>query len=389
MLFELSDELLSPWPTDPSWLHALTNLGCAAHEGKHVVTGSFPVLQKILQSTTKDERTRGFFQNIKQQLQQSQQLLARLPERAQVHHQPGPVLTRQRSGAALIYRVHYGYLADSMRTQATALVAEDFNDSTLYRVATQAYTLRHPEPDLRATQLALREVLGGGRRVADVYLSQAQEAPTLCVVDSDRRSATGPLGETARHLAETAAQGEGPLLCAHHILPCQEVENLLPAPLLRRAVANVADGSEGQCRVEPRRIDGLAALGLLASGPPWWYLDLKADHLLRTVLTTQDAAQRDLLLMVFERVRSRSASPSDGWCQEQPRCQSKEQCRCQLLRGLTRHCGGLVANHMKTAPLDQIAEDLFSEQAEEVRAAWRALCEKVLAWGCALRRHSA
>lgn len=42
----------------------------------------------------------------------------------------------------------------------------------------------------------------------------------------------------------------------------------------------------------------------------------------------------------------------------------------------------------KTTSLDQIADDLFSEQAEEVHAAWRALCEKVLAWGCALKRHS-
>lgn len=334
MLIELSDELLERWPDllrDARWHDALDNLGKAVIEGNHAVTASFTVVNKLLAS----ERHQHTFRRIKAQLQRTQSLRDRLSRRVVLHAQPGPLVTRHQINTAEVLRVHYRYFATSLRTQATMLLGEDMNDALLLERAAQCHV--HRTTELHGVKIHLRRRAGGGINTAVVLRDLCAEGPVLCVADSDRLAADGELGVTARKLQATADK-LGEALFELHILPCHELENLLPPALLRAATERVvAPDNPVDARDLLARIDGLAGAKLLAAGPPCWFLDLKND------LSWRDTA----------------------YC------------------GLTKRMLGLVVLYAQR-PSEALATHLFSEQSDEVRDTWRTLCETILAWGCAL-----
>jgi len=87
-------------------------------------------------------------------------------------------------------------------------------------------------------RIQLELVHGGGGTTAACYHAACQSGrPTLCVLDSDKKYDSAPLGETARQVQMLAGTEVHPTV-AQRVLPVRELENALPLSALLDVYAN-------------------------------------------------------------------------------------------------------------------------------------------------------
>ncbi len=104
-------------------------------------------------------------------------------------------------------------------------------------------------------------VNGGGATTADTFRHLfVDPRPVLCVVDSDRRTPSAPVGTTAA--AVLSAQNEAPFRIAQSaVLPVRELENAIPLRAIKLVYAHLGDGGTSEacqklidfCEARPER----------------------------------------------------------------------------------------------------------------------------------------
>jgi hypothetical protein len=242
MLIVLSESLRTRdlrAPLAPPVRDALLNLSTAAYEGKHLLAGTRLLFGDLQQLPALGPVTAGRFKEASTVTAEA--LALRDSVTALIRVEPvGSTpsfehLTTATGVAQFVFHLPLDHFADSARVGSSCLVGEHLRDVTTYIALAEAVAVRSPYRGLRCT---LRAVDGhGGETHQTFLLSTEQEGAVLCIVDSDRADASSPLGSTATKLLSCCdgvwVRDKAAVV---HVLPCRELENLLPAKLVLDAV---------------------------------------------------------------------------------------------------------------------------------------------------------
>lgn len=81
---------------------------------------------------------------------------------------------------------------------------------------------------------SMKLVNGGGDPTGDIYCVKCNElTPTLCVVDSDKRSRNSSLDRTAKKVVNMAGK-QCISTINHYVMPVREMENFIPIEIMRK-----------------------------------------------------------------------------------------------------------------------------------------------------------
>ena len=215
---------------------ALINLSTGAYEGKHLVAGSRRIFDD-LQKLGLDQKTSDRFQEATAYIADAQTLRPRVP--AYIHVQPVgqkshvEIVSTPHVTGQIVFNVPLDHFADSERVGRSWLMGEHIHDADSYVAFGEAYAQR-----FHGFRCSLRRADGHGGATPQTFESLAkQDMPVLCIVDSDRYDAAASLGRTAADavLRKEALHAHGKVATVH-VLPCRELENLLPAALVINAL---------------------------------------------------------------------------------------------------------------------------------------------------------
>lgn len=378
---------------------ALSNLALAHREGKHIVSGPAALLGALAQTKDLPEEVRGTYREIK--AKHSEQRAIRDAVRYYASIEPeGEDFRCEVIGSTTRFHVSLSWFDESAKVQASRLVAEDRDDALIYCHAAQAFAYRHIAR--RGISPRFQSYGGGGSSVEDALRDHAREGLTVAVVDGDvqwdaervkmptrlqggtRHPAIveGGTASKARRAVEELASKKEKKICDVYVLPCHEIENLIPPSLVRDCLHSN----------DPRdlhdRCDLLHSLGFLGAAAPLDRLDLKKGLCGHDI--TRCAAghpKRRFLAGVFADHRRRVPEPSAGWCDDLERCEAakREECRCVLFDGLNDVLLPRVARLLNDLTPQKVAEYLFTDGAPS-EPAWSEIGRLLFSWGCAYKR---
>ncbi|MFM7200050.1 MAG: hypothetical protein ACKO6N_04600 [Myxococcota bacterium] len=268
-------------------------------------------------------------------------------------------------------RVPLGYFQVTARTQPTALIAEDETDVRLYRLLGEFFLSSLSSPVESVLRLHCHNIGGGGDTAAGHIKREAPLRPTLIILDSDRKKADGPLGDTAKKAMkelEQLCQAQPPL-AELLILSSRMLENILPRELIKEAgLGSASDGASFARACEwksPPHAYGSEELRFLHGKKGLRRIDLVANPDVEgqygkeagIQVTTEEA---DALHTTFA---TPEAAPEGGWCTAPtPRCQEKrKECQCIYFLGTPGNTlQRLVENLEKRLP--DIRKEQFREK---------------------------
>jgi hypothetical protein len=262
MLIVLSEALRSrdlQAPLSAAARDALLNLSTAAYGGKHLVTGSRLLFGELQQLAVLGPMVTGRFKNASAFISDANALRSKVSAYIRVHPigHTAQVEIAQTDGAEpqLIFSLPLDYFADAERAGCSWLVGEHLRDATTYVALGKAYATK-----FRGFDCALREMDGHGGATPQTFRSLAEHGlSVLCIVDSDRTEPAAPLGQTAvQALACHEALRSLAKVATVHVLPCRELENLLPAALVLDVFPNdPKNPHHAQVHVQQRRLGGV------------------------------------------------------------------------------------------------------------------------------------
>lgn len=239
MLIVLSEALRDSHlqkPLSPKARDALINLSTATYDAKHLVTGSRRLFEDLQKLDLDREPTRRF-KEASAYIADAQALRLKVPTYLHVQpigHAAHVETTASQSGVnQVVFNVPLDYFADSGRAVCSFLIGENVHDTDIYALMGEAYATQ-----LRGFRCVLAKADGHGEVTPQTFESFArQDFAVLCVVDSDRREPDANVGRTAADAIDLhevlRAQGK---VATVHVLPCRELENLLPAALVTEAL---------------------------------------------------------------------------------------------------------------------------------------------------------
>lgn len=360
---------------------AMHNLTRVAHgEGKHVVTGSSKRLLRALAANVHlADDARGAFRGLITQYQEAQALREdEIYSYIQVHDDVTECRSCERPwniedcrDGRRCFHVSYLYFEDSEQSQSAALVAENLDDARLYNHAADAYLA---DRRLRGLRVAVRPVGGGGNTTAAVASEQAVRQPTLAIVDSDRAAPELPVKQnstaqrTVRSIDERLL-GHEPAIVHCHVLPCRELENLLPLALLRESVPAGYDQSA---------LEHAQRVGALAGQEDVRFIDLKNGWTLCDAFESEHDTQRELARRVMAHCPRPRRHGARGFCTQE--CERPEECLCVLVPPLGTHLVEWAAQRAARQTAPKLAESLLCGPCYEV---WETVVRYVLSFGCA------
>lgn len=215
---------------------ALINLSIATYSGKHLVTGSKRIFAD-LQKVALDPGPAGHFKASSAYIDDAQGFREEALAYIQVQPigYPARVETLSTSKVAhqLVFHVPLDHFTDSERAGCSYIIDEHLRDANIYLALGEAYATFH-----RGFRCVMFLIDGHGGATPQTFeLFADQGRSILCIVDSDRSSPEASLGRTAAdaHTSHQTTRTRGKVASVH-ILPCRELENLLPAALVVEAL---------------------------------------------------------------------------------------------------------------------------------------------------------
>ncbi|HYE31623.1 MAG TPA: hypothetical protein VEH27_09355 [Methylomirabilota bacterium] len=320
MLIEIDDEVRSVSDNDGQVRQSIENLATAFREGKHIVAASRQTLARFAQIPGLGNATKATLRRISES---SPQLMA-LPTRLGWHVRamlPTHVMETFSTTGKTVVKVPITLFRDTAAIQPAVLLCEDLTDVNAYNACanyykwqsgmTQIPTRNEPQP-------------GGGAntgRVLSHILSPCLRL-VLVIVDSDKDAPTGAAGSTAR-AAETAYTESSCQLKRLFVIPCKDVENIIPDTCLFEACSLDQNGRE--------LLRALSELGDEYRN----FFDLKEGLVLARILSMSvDAPARKFWLDKFKQLDlAKNLLPS---CMSELLCSNVKECRCiiKLVPGL-------------------------------------------------------
>ncbi len=114
-----------------------------------------------------------------------------------------------------------------------SLISEHLHDCRVYKASAESY--RISKKLAKYTAISCRSILGGGGTTATVFKNEIENEMriTLCIVDSDRKAPSGPVGGTANNCRSVTDRANS--IVDLIILEARELENVVPNRLVRDA----------------------------------------------------------------------------------------------------------------------------------------------------------
>lgn len=378
MLILLSDRFqgrLAELVKESGFLDAIGNLAMAHRSGRHVVSGPTPVLSELIDLLRGD--VQGAWRKIRLDHPKLGTLRTHVSHLCVVEPERRWEIRQERHEGQIRFHVSFTYFGDLERVTASRLLAEDQDDADIYEAAARGYLTAMP--DLHGATVMVKPHGGGGLNTWKAMRAHARDAVTLCIADSDKKWPNAPDGDTLRELKKTRDDLHREYVVALVELACHELENLLPPELVLASLMS----NEHDLR---KRCASVHALGFLGAAQPCAFLDLKVGLLLRDVFNAiEKPEQHTFLRDVFEAHRERVAAPEGGFCEGQPTCAKRKECRCVLFAGLDGQVGKRVAERCRNLSPQEAAQHFFSP-ALPCRSVWLSLCRQIFSFGCAYAR---
>lgn len=267
MIFSFEPQL-SEWPTETHVLleGALTRLILSDFNGNHFFVSDRQEIRWILERFQLPDFMTSHLHRIYQQFS----LRGDLVESSRVRCVIVPENLRVTPNeAGSVFKVGINYFLDSRFADSrTKLVVENIvNDTKVHRVALNA-----ARRAARAPSLDFEPVHAGGSTIGLVFEQLIHDGFIVAAIaDSEKKCPVSAVGSTARSLnsAFNRVKARGDYIAVASILPCHEMENVLP----RKAVAL---GLNQHQHAMITLIDRIAASGQgKLADDAWAYLDLK------------------------------------------------------------------------------------------------------------------
>lgn len=238
MLIALTEALRADLraPLDRKARDALINLATAAYEGKHLLAGSRRMFGDLQQLAELGQRAADQFKEAGPGGSEARGLIASAAAFVQI----APLRTHPRvehlhaDREQIVFHLPLDHFADTIRAERPWIVAEHKTDVDLYHALGETAAARR-----KGLGFGLRRQDGHGGKLHHSFKERIDEGcAVLCVADSDRYHAEDSPKQTATNVLACceAAQARGKLAAAH-VLPCRELENLIPADLVIEAVS--------------------------------------------------------------------------------------------------------------------------------------------------------
>lgn len=383
MLILLSSALrekLNELKNVPGFIGAMDNLAIAFRKGQHIVSGPSSLIEEIIGLLKGDAQ--GTFRQIKQRHMEEAALRNAMIHAIVVEPFEESRVEIHKEDNKTRYHVSYSYFSDFKRSLRTRLIAEDSCDIQIYRGVAKAYLYKN-RSDFRNIELELEECSGGGSSTADQFRVQAMNGLTLCMLDSDKRYPQAKLGNTATNASKVQHEFEKELPCYAEVLPCHELENLIPSDLLLNCLT---DRDQEELKSNWKK----AHQYNLLCNPEFAYVDMKNGICGHDILNAQPS-EKHYLRSLTDQLRALGQA-----CETHPQCcdkthpgckkedveKARDSCTCFRIYGLGGTALERVAQKMKQSSDQKIAECFFSADGSPI---WKRLSELIVAWGCAYK----
>ncbi|MEQ1512527.1 MAG: hypothetical protein ABL934_07600 [Lysobacteraceae bacterium] len=209
----------------------LSNLVDSAIAGDHVLFGAREYLTALIKSGFINDKEISFLAAASQRLTQEGRTIVSLPKvRVSVDYEETQLKGKE-------WLVPLSVFSDSNVLRMPFLLAENIRDARLYL----AFSRKWMAETLPSYLVKLFPVHGGGGTTGEVfsgYIADGYPA-TICIVDSDRKCSTDPIGQTARGCLNATEGNERWQFCLN-ILGAREFENIIPAALRKNILSGMS-----------------------------------------------------------------------------------------------------------------------------------------------------
>lgn len=242
MLYHLNDDLLPAIQDNkPEVWSAISILLLRYQEGMHILSLSRRMLSAICTANSPYRLNWSKVQAAEKNLGDFMIDRASLRSQAPVYVEVVPDTHESgwtKVGTQDVFRLCVRHINDLDSAASTCLIVEGSYDASVYRRAAMARMLRRASHQkLPFRKVVLDDRIGGGGNIgAVVKRRSAQRAPLFCVVDSDRDRPTGSGGSTLNSAQMAIDEARMQCPASLYELPARELENLLPARLIKAAL---------------------------------------------------------------------------------------------------------------------------------------------------------
>jgi len=228
MLFQIDRSIAnlftsgSPTSLDVAGLRYLV-LGSS--EGNHKITGQRKTLRELAQAQSVDSHTRNALTRAVTQVYQDGNLFCKLRVVGQVVADTQTAPLSSSNGMQRVITLPLRWFDSSAKIQPTVLLGENSSDANVFLKMGEVGTIL---TDLGYVPVVARCTHGGGNTTGTVLDQTVQSGQLcLCIVDSDKKSPSGPSGGTAQAVTPYKNAQSYPLAHVEETVG-RDLENSLP-----------------------------------------------------------------------------------------------------------------------------------------------------------------
>jgi len=371
MLIQLDESLLGSLGelSQPEW-DGVINLAVAAREGHHYLIASRALAAALSHKTEMGPRERALYKALSDRHSTIAGMASQVRMRARVTRDL--VAERVTVSGITEIRIPLSFFSSTVATQPAILLCENLDDCNLIHEMARLFARAENMGAIR-TNLDMRS--GGGSTTADVadgILANGRRL-LLTVVDSDRETPDGALGDTAKSARSVFRErnlATGEIL----ILDGRDLENLLPDEFYRSEFENDLDHSVSVAFITA--LDGAGCSGARL------HIDVKKGLTLDKLLMRKNPPQDFQAVWGVVAVRvSQGGLPCSAACVA---CASAASCLNPLACAciLTQPNGGALLSRGVQA-FRQHGREMWRTLPGCLKSAVNDVARSAFDWGCA------
>lgn len=217
-----------PLPLNQDIANALIELGEAGYKARHVIACPRNLAKHFAMAEQLSVRSRAYFNRFYAEFTQLGRVVSQDIQLVASLAVLGPAVIGG------VWRVPLHYFAEERYTEELTVICENDTDYEIYECAAKAWVAKN----LPGCVVASRSRAGGGGSTATVVRRMATDPNPiyLCLLDSDRNSAGGAEGSTARGVRNNWRESWRAHL---YVMTARELENILPIAVVRRYMGSI------------------------------------------------------------------------------------------------------------------------------------------------------